>query len=391
MVDMVLRIVNKRKRSIVQTLDRIGYPLCRGFSSLFRDQKVPKEIKRILAIRLAYVGDVVLTIPAVKALRDTFPKAKISFLTSSKAKEAIENNPYVGEIITYDAPWFYPQNPCSSLANYLKCINLIRSKHFDMVIDFRGDFRNLLLMAFLSGANRRAGYGIGGGGYLLTDLVPCVGHKHKVQFHLDLVRALGGNSASPDSMSLYPTDEDRQRVERLFHEMGIKQEEFLVGLHPGGRVALKCWDMKSYAEVADALTERYGARIIVTGGADEVALGDKLLRLMKRGGTNLCGLVSLRQLQVILEKTDLFVTNDTASLHIASGVNTPTVAIFGPSEVWDTGPLAQNHKVIMRELDCRTSCDTYRCHNNDYHRCLRSIKAPEVVETCIEVLEKRAS
>ncbi len=352
---------------------------------------MPKEIKRILAIRLAYIGDVVLTIPAIKVLRDTFPNATICFLTSSRAKDVIVNNPYIDEIMTYDAPWFYPQNPFSSFVNYLKFVALMRSKRFDMVIDFRGDFRNLLLVAFLSGANRRVGFGIGGGGYLLTDLVPSMEHRHKVQFHLDLVRALGGNAFSPDSMNLYPSDEDRQTVAQLFQELGIRHGEFLVGLHPGGRVALKCWDMKSYAEVADALTERYGARIIVTGGADEVALGDKLLRLMKRGGTNLCGRASLRQMQVILRRTKLFVTNDTAGLHIASGVNTPTVAIFGPSEVWDTGPLAQNHKVIMRELDCRTSCDTYRCHNDDYHRCLRSIKAPEVVETCVEVLEKGAS
>lgn len=383
----MLRIVNKRKRIIAQMLHRVGYPLFKAFSLLVPDKEPPKDIRSILAMRLAYIGDVVLNIPAIKALRNTFPNAKISFLTSPKAKEAIENNPYVDEIITYDAPWFYPQKPWSSFVNYMNLIKLIRSKHFDMVIDFRGDFRNILLVVFSSGASRRVGYGMTGGGYLLTDAVECTENKHKVEFHLDIVRALGGDSAIPDTINLYPTPEDRDRVLKLLSEKEIKQNDMLVGIHPGGRAKLKCWDIKSYVEVADALVKRYNAKIVITGGPDEVKLGEKLLSLMKSKGFNLCGLLSLKQLQILLERLNLVITNDTVTLHVASGVNTPTVAIFGPSEVWDTGPLSQKHKVIMRDLDCRTFCDTYSCNNRNYHECLRSIKPAEVIEASVELLE----
>lgn len=382
----MLRIVNKRKRIIAQTLDYIGYFLFNAFSLSRSKKEPPKEIKNILAVRSAYIGDVVLTIPAIKLLADRFPQAKICFLTCSTAKNVVERNPFIDEIITYNAPWFYPQKRWTVLSNYFKLIKIIRSKKFDMAIDFRGDFRDIMLIIFPSGASRRVSYGITGGGYLLTDVVPDEVQKHKVQFHLDILRTLGANSI-PDTMNLYPTTEDSSTVERLLQEQGLKQGAILAGLHPGGRVDLKCWDIKYYAEVADALIERYGANIVVTGGPDEVEIGEALLRLIKGKGLNLCGKLSLRQLQVLMKKMHLFITNDTASLHVASGANVPTVAIFGPSEVWDTGPLSERHKVIMKELECRASCDTYQCQNKNYHECLKSIRPEEVIEACIGILE----
>jgi heptosyltransferase-2 len=384
-----LRIVNRRKRILAEVLDKIGLFLC-VFGSVRRKCQKSTEIKNILAIRLAYIGDVVLTIPALKPLADRFPSAKVSFLTSSKAEEVLENNPYVHELITYDAPWFYPQKSLSVIRDYVRVIRLIRSKQFDMAVDFRGDLRNIMLVIFPSGASRKVGYDITGGGYLLDEIVPCRGKTHKVQFHLDIVRALGANSRSPDTMNLYPLLEDREKVLRLLREIGIKQQDFLVGLHPGGRSRLKCWDITSYAEVANLLIERHGAKVVITGGPDEGRLGDTILRMVKRGATNLCGSVSLRQLQVLLQHVKLFITNDTAALHIASGANTPTVAIFGPSEVWDTGPLSAKNRVVMKNLKCRASCDTYRCDNESYHECLRSIRPAEVIQACEELMEEKA-
>src|SRR4030043_162937 len=103
----MLRIVNRRKRIVAQTLDYIGYPLFKAFSLLRSNNRPTKGIKNILAVRSAYIGDVVLTIPAIKLLADRFPQAKICFLTSSTAKNVLEKNPYIDEIITYDAQWFY--------------------------------------------------------------------------------------------------------------------------------------------------------------------------------------------------------------------------------------------------------------------------------------------
>lgn len=347
------------------------------------------EIKNILAIRLAYIGDVVLTIPALKPLADSFPGAKVSFLTSSRAEGVLENNPYIHELITYDAPWFYPQKSLSVIRDYVRVIRLIRSKQFDMAVDFRGDLRNIMLVIFPSGASRKVGYDITGGGYLLDEIVPCTGKKHKVQFHLDIVRALGANSTSPDTMNLYPLLEDREKVLKLFRQLGIEQQDFLVGLHPGGRSRLKCWDITSYAEVANVLIERHNATMVITGGPDEARMGDKVLKLIKKRAVNLCGSLSLRQLQVLLQHVKIFITNDTAALHVASGANTPTVAIFGPSEVWDTGPLSTKNRVIMKNLECRAFCDTYRCDNEIYHECLRSIRPAEVIQACEELMEEK--
>jgi heptosyltransferase-2 len=136
------------------------------------------------------------------------------------------------------------------------------------------------------------------------------------------------------------------------------------------------------------LIEKYHAKIVVTGGPNEVALADRVLAGMKGDGVNMAGVLSLRQLQVLLRRVHLFVTNDTAVLHIASGANTPTVAIFGPSEVWDTGPLSEANKVVMRSMECRETCDTYRCNNKDYHACLRSIQPAEVMRACEALIKE---
>lgn len=345
------------------------------------------QVRKILAIRFAYLGDVILTVPAIKPLKDRFPESSICFLVGSGARQVLENNPFVDEIITYDPPWFYPRRNLSCILDYVRLVRLIRSKGFDTVIDFRGDLRNILFVVLPSGACRRVGSAMTGGGYVLTKSVPWTQKKHKVEFHLGLARALGVNTNTPGPMTLYPDGEDRARVQGLLQEMNIRDGDFLAGLHPGGRVDLKNWDIACYAEVADVLAKRYDAKILITGGADEVTLGEAVLRSMKGEGFNLCGKLSLKQLQVLLEEMSLFVTNDTGPLHIASGANVPTVAIFGPSEVWDTGPLSQHHRVVMKDLPCRAACDTYTCRNKDYHECLKSIKPAEVLAACAEVLE----
>jgi heptosyltransferase-2 len=381
-------IVNRKKRIAAAVVDTIGRILFFLFVPKRIGRELPGDVRSILAVRLAYIGDVVLTIPALKPLAQTFPEAEIVFVTSSSAREVFEENPYVDEVITYNAPWFYPSRKLSIVRQWLKIIRTLRERRFDMAIDFRGDLRNISFLVFPSGARYKVGYDITGGGYLLDRVIPCRAKKHKVEFHLDIVRELAEDKIQPDMMNLYPTDSDREKTGNMLHRVGIGAGDVVIGLHPGGRVPLKSWAPSRYATLADLLIEKYHVKIVVTGGPNEVALADRVLAGMKGDGVNMAGVLSLRQLQVLLRRVNLFVTNDTAVLHIASGVNTPTVAIFGPSEVWDTGPLSEANKVVMRPMKCRETCDTYRCNNKDYHACLRSIQPAEVMRACEALIKE---
>lgn len=380
-------IVNKKKRIVAKVLDSLGWVVASLLQMGRGHREKPSGIKKILAVRLAYIGDVVMTVPAIKPLSEIYPGARITFLTGSKAVEVFEHNPYVDEIINYDAPWFYRGKAWSLLRDYARIVRKIRAEKFDMVIDFRGDFRNIIFLLLPSAASWKVGYDITGGAYVLDEVIPYRGKTHKMQFHIDIIRHLSRHAFTPDVMNLYPSVQERNNVQRQLERLGVEANDFLVGIHPGGRAILKSWDAGSYGELAGRLIDQYNARILITGGPDEVELGNRVCGLVKdKKAVNLCGMVTLRELQVVMKLLKLFVTNDTAVLHIASGVDTPTVAIFGPSEVWDTGPLSSRYRVVVQDVDCREACDTYRCQNKNYHECLASITPDQVYEACTQLL-----
>lgn len=384
----MLRVVNKKKRIMMTGVNLVGYAawfMMGGFLRKHVRRQTSREVRKILAVRLAYIGDVIMTLPALQPLRERFPKAKLSFLVGSKAAEVLKNNPFLDEIITYDAPWFYPQPPLQALRDYVRLVKKLRKKKFDLVIDFRGDFRNILFVVFASGASRRVSYDMTGGGYLLTDVVPYKEDKHKVEFHLDIVRALGAN-CNGARITCFPSGHECDRVHRLLDRYEIPEKDLLVGIHPGSRLPLKNWEAENYATVADKLVEDYGAAIVIVGSAGEKGLADGILGLMRHKGINACGLLSLRELWVLIERMHLFLCTDSAPMHLASGANIPIVALFGPSEWWDTGPLSEKSIVQKIDLACRTWCDSHTCRHDIYQYCLKAIEPSDVLTSCRTLL-----
>jgi ADP-heptose:LPS heptosyltransferase len=169
---------------------------------------------------------------------------------------------------------------------------------------------------------------------------------------------------------------------------GFLGEHRSVAIHPGGRVARKCWDRSAFARLADTLTEQYDARVCITGGERERAEAKRLIAQMKGHALNLCGNLNVRELQVLYGRMDLVVTNDTAALHVASGANAPTVAIFGPSEPWETGPRSDACRVVMKEAACRSGCD-FTCTHEREGACLRDLAPEEVLAACAEMLDEK--
>ncbi len=163
-----------------------------------------ERIKEILIIRTAYIGDVMMTVPILKPLKNRFPDAKISFLTSIGAKEILENNPYIDELITYNPFWFYS----STKKKYLKFIKGLRGRIFDLVIEARGDIRELLFLVWPLKARYKVSYDVGGGGYFLTHVVPYNGLDHKVRYHLDMVRFLGCETSNIE-WDVYLTEDEK--------------------------------------------------------------------------------------------------------------------------------------------------------------------------------------
>lgn len=379
---MYYKIINRKKKIATQIADTLGYALWLP-TLFFRNKTIPeKEIKEILVVRTAYIGDVIMTLPLLKPLKQLYPKAKITFLTSNGAKDLFKNNPYVDYVITYDAFWFYPNSDKKDYAAFLK---EFRKKRYDLVIEARADIRDIIFTTYLGRARYRVSYKVGGGGFLLTNSVPFKEVKHKVEYHLDMARHLGAQVDSVD-WGLNSTKEENRKAEEI---LSTAKGQITIAMHPGGRKSLKCWVPARYAQVADRLVSEFGARVFFTGAPNEKELIDGIIRQMKNTAVNLAGKTDMRTLAAFIGKLDLFITNDSAPLHIASAMKTPTVAIFGPSKSNETGPYGNIHKVVEKDFPCRYTCDEDVCNHKPFNECMEVITSEDVFSAAKTVLKEK--
>lgn len=345
---------------------------------------ISARIQKILVIRTAYIGDVILTLPILSPLNRLFPQAEISFLTTHGAKEILDTNPYVDKIISYDAFWFYKNSVRSAFADYIRLLRLIRSESYDLVIEARGDIRDISLLAYLSKGRYRVSYGVGGGGFLLTHIVPFTKIEHKIRYHMDIAKYLGCTEA-PIEWDMYLTEDEKHLAGRVLAEKGVPRERLIAAIHPGGRKELKRWHPEGFACVAHSLSEELDASVIILGGPDEVDIAKRVAESSRCRTFMLAGETTLRSMAAILERCDLVICNDSCALHIASMIGVPTVAIFGPSKSMETGPFGNIHVTVEKPFACRYSCDENVCTRNPHNECLTSITADDVFNAAHDV------
>ena len=380
------KIINKKKRFLTALADVLGYCIWAPINLLRRTSEIASaDVKRILVIRTAYVGDVVMTLPMLKPLKELYPDAEITFLTSSAASDIPAGNPCVTDVLTYDAFWFYPKGFAKAIGEYFRFLKVLRSRQYDLVIEARADIRDILLLAYAARSRYRISYGVGGGGYLLTHTVPFRELKHKVDYHLDIARFLGAKTDGIEwGLSVGPTVRDT--AGKLLAGGASDGSSVLVGIHPAGRMPLKCWEPSRFASLADELISGHGARVFFTGSAGQRALVDDIILDMAHEAENLAGRTTLPELAAIIDELDLFVCNDTAALHIASAMKTPCVAIFGPSKSMETGPYGNVHRVVEKDFPCRYDCDESTCHWRLENECMTAICVADVLEAATTVL-----
>ncbi len=380
---MFYKIINRKKRIATRVADAMGRILWSPLNILKGRGKIEaKGVREILVVRTAYIGDVVMTLPILRPLRELFPEARITFLTSSGAKDLLKYNPCVDSVIAYDAFWFYPGG---GLREYLGFLKALRKKRYDLVIEARGDIRDILFIAYMSRSRYRVSYNVGGGGFLLTHVVPFREVKHRVEYHLDMVRFLGASVDKLDWGLAASGGEVKKAIEAL--GIGGISTPLAAGIHPGGRKGLKCWGTEKFALLADRLVRELGARVYFTGSAQEASLVEEILGRMSCKGVSLAGRTDLRTSSAVIGRLDVFVTNDSAPLHLASAQKTPTVAIFGPSKSNETGPYGNTHRVVEKDFPCRYSCDEDVCRHTPYNECMESIGVDDVFDAVADLLE----
>ncbi len=317
--------------------------------------------KRILVVKLADMGDLLTAIPALRALRESFPQTRIDALVTPHSAPILEGLPLVDEILTfekhrYDSPLSTVMP--SSLWGIIRLWRNLRSRNYDWLFILHhlttlwGTLKYAGL-ALSSGAKERIGLD-NGRGWFLTQRVKDLGFggRHEVEYWLEVVGQVG---ARTENLELPLSEEAMEEAHLLLEGSGRWREGVpLVAIHPGsGEYSLaRRWPPDRFAQVADALMERHGIQVALLGGPDEAELTQRVASLMRYEAIDLGGKTSIPLLAALLRLSRLFVGNDSGVMHLASAAGTPVVAIFGPSNPLAWGPWGSSHEVVQIDLEC---------------------------------------
>lgn len=365
-----------------------------------------RAARRVLAVRLDNLGDLLVTSPALRALKESLPHAELTVLAGPGGAEVACLNPFVDRVMVYEAPWVDPwQRLAHDPARERRMIAALRARRFDAAVIFTS-FRQSPLPAaylcYLASIPLRLGATFDGAGSLLTTR-----HKHverlvhEVERNLELVGVVG-LAASADDLVLRVPDAARAQVAARLRALGISEARAegpqagatpglptghrgpLVVLHPGCTMPARTYPWEQFADAADLLVEALGATVLLTGSPDEVPLVEQIRGRMRRPAYSLAGALSLPELCALVEAADLLITNNTGPMHIAAALKTPVVALFAltnPPEQW--GPWRAPHRRLSHEVPCRI-CYSRVCPTD--HACLREVRPAHVLEAARELL-----
>ncbi|UCD84699.1 MAG: lipopolysaccharide heptosyltransferase II [Deltaproteobacteria bacterium] len=340
--------------------------------------------EKILIVQTAFIGDIVLTTPLIKAVKEIYPRAKLSFLTTPKGKELVEDIEELDEIIAYDK-----KEEDKGIIGLIKLVRAIRARGFDLSLTPHQSYRTALLL-FLADIPIRIGYKESSFSFLYNRKVHWNPKIHQVERAMLLLEALGEgrkNSRNP-YLNLSPVVEQEAQV--ILEQAGIKKSDLVVGVSPGSVWATKRWIPEGYGELITQLNSIYGAKVLILGGPEDREVVKEVMFHCEVKPINLTEQSSLKQLVALIDRCELFVGNDSGPMHIAVARGVPVIAIFGPTTPeLGFSPYSTDSLVIQQELDCRP-CGLHgsrRCPEKHF-KCMSSIPAEEVLEAAGKFLRK---
>ncbi|HEV2197414.1 MAG TPA: glycosyltransferase family 9 protein [Candidatus Acidoferrum sp.] len=332
---------------------------------------------RILVLEYWNLGDLAIVMPFLRNLRQSYPSARVSLLVNAGLASFLEGQGVVDEFIPVRVPWaqhfsrWKKYNPFSGLwLPFLREIWGLRRREFDWAFSGRMDLRDNFLL-WLSGAARRIGYGFCGGGFLLTDQVaPDLSRPHRTDIWLHLLEALG-RAPSREPPVFHLTEDQLASAEAFLRERGIPSDAFVIGVHPGARIATRRWGDERFAEVARRLLVDGDAHVLWFSDPGNPCAEPPLER---------CHAVSLefQAFVAVLSRCELLICNDSGPMHMAGLLGVPVVAVFGPQNPEWFGPRGAQDRIVIRpEMWCRP-CFDYCIFDQPY--CLKAIVPEEALK-----------
>ncbi len=350
--------------------------------------------ENVLCVRLDYLGDVLMTTPAIRAVKQSHPGRRVTLLTSPSGQSIARLIPEIDDVIAYDAPWLKATPPRANSKPEYEMAELLRSRGFDAAIVFTVYSQNPLPSAFLcylAGIPLRLAHCRENPYQLLTDWVrerePEEFVRHEVRRQLDLAASVGYRAAD-ERMSLRVPEDARARARSLRDEMGVNLEEPWVLIHPGATAPSRRYAPAGFAEAARALAAERGWQVVFTGTDAESELVEEIRGVMQAPSYSTAGRLDLAGLAALVSLAPLLISNNTGPVHIASAVGTPVVDLYALTNPQHT-PWCVPNRVLFHDVPCKY-CYKSVCplgHND----CLQRVTPQQIVQAAEELLRETKS
>ena len=351
---------------------------------------------KILIVKLSAIGDVIHTLPALIALRGHYPEAEITWLVETTAAPIIDGHPALDQIlISRRKEWvdaiLHQDGKARKIAlkEAFGFIQKLRQNRYDIIIDFQNLFKSGVLVGLVRG-RRKVGFDKGmqrneKAHHFYNRRVPPVSMEiHAIERYLTLLEAIGVKDKRI-AYQIPVSDTDIHEVDRLLTDAGVGKNEKLVAINPMARWETKLWKPERFAQVAEQLVATGQIKVVFTGGAADRDKLDAILSMMNNQAVNLAGRTSLKELAALYMRAELLISTDTGPMHLAAAVETPVVALFGPTAPWRTGPYGDQHQVIFSKDPC-APCFKRTCDTN---LCMDHITVDEVLKAVATILKIR--
>ena len=344
---------------------------------------------KILVRGTNWIGDAVMSIPALRELRRIFPDAHITLHIRSSAEGLFRDAAFIDELVTFE------KNRCK-IKDVYDNSQFLRDDGFDLAVLLPNSFESALT-SFLTRIPRRIGYNKDVRGLLLTDPIAVPewkNRKHEVFYYLNLIaeterRLLGRDtlSAAFPVTTLEISAERKREARKQLASFGIDPGKTKIALGVGSTNSrAKRWPAENYAKLSDLLQTEMDANVILVGSKEDRKVAADVVGLSRKPPLNLTGKTDLAEIVAILSQVDLLISNDMGLAHIAPAAGTQTIVIFGPTNPETTRPFSENAEIIRKDVEC-SPCMLRDCPID--HRCMTWITVDEVFEAAKEKLNSQ--
>lgn len=347
-----------------------------------------QNVRRILCVRLDYLGDVLMSTPAIRALKQSNPGCHITLLTSPSGAAVTRYIPEIDDTIRYDAPWMKSSGrhePSEDLA----MVERLKQGNFDAAVVFTVYSQNPLpsaMLCYLAGIPLRLAHCHENPYQLLThwvrDTEPQEHVRHEVRRQLDLVATVNAH-ADDERMSFRIPAEDTEAVREQLHQLGIAPGRPWIVMHPGATAQSRRYPPELWSQAARELGERLDCPLVFTGSGQEAPLIDEIRRGLSNAHS-FAGRLSLGQLAALIALAPVLVSNNTGPAHIAAAVGTPVVDLYALTNPQHT-PWQVPNRVLFHDVSCRF-CYKSVCPQG-HHHCLTKVPPARVVQAALELLQ----